>query len=173
MVSIAIAPAPGSEPAKNELSIDISQKTEQPGAGIIKNSPFWPDVDLTLYRASMRQDGTISQPRVVETAHNAIKEVNDRLSGFRRQQESAGYSNLADVPAEEIDNESVRVQLYRRAVFYLIQASVTEKYPTVDATGAGTKRAEALDPTIDDLRRDAAWAINDLQALPRTTIELI
>ncbi|WP_273875701.1 head completion/stabilization protein [Serratia marcescens] len=30
-----------------------------------------------------------------------------------------------------------------------------------------------MEPSIDDLRRDADWAINDLQSLPRMTVELI
>ena len=173
MVTIAIAPTPGSQPADQSLVIDVNQKPDQPVNTVIKNTRFWPDIDLKQYREEMRQDGTITQPRLIEAARNAINEVNDRLNAWRYKQIAAGYGELSQVPADELDDESVRVQLYRRAVFCITQASVTERFSSFDATGSGTKRAETLDTTVDDLRRDADWAINDLQALPRMTIELI
>lgn len=34
-------------------------------AEIIRNTPFWPDVDLSEFRSVMRTDGTVTQPRPV------------------------------------------------------------------------------------------------------------
>ena len=31
-------------------------------AEIIRNTPFWPDVDLSEFRSVMRTDGTVTQP---------------------------------------------------------------------------------------------------------------
>jgi len=173
MVNIAIAPAPSSQSAEKTLSIDVTPRQDAAVETVIVNTPFWPDIDTKQYRNDMRQDGTITQPRLLEAARNAINEVNDRLAVWRRQQENAGYQTLENVPAERLDEESTRVQLYRRAVFCITQASVTERFRSFDATGSGTKRADSLDTTVDDLRRDAAWAINDLQSQLRMTIELI
>lgn len=33
-------------------------------AEIIRNTPFWPDVDLSEFRSVMRTDGTVTQPRL-------------------------------------------------------------------------------------------------------------
>lgn len=33
-------------------------------AEIIKNTPFWPDVDLSEFRSVMRTDGTVTSPRL-------------------------------------------------------------------------------------------------------------
>ena len=33
-------------------------------AEIIKNTPFWPDVDLSEFRSAMRTDGTVTSPRL-------------------------------------------------------------------------------------------------------------
>ncbi len=173
MVSIAIEPAPGDKKPSNALEIDIAKQPTPPASTVIKNTDFWPDIDLKQYREDMRQDGTITQPRLLEAARNAINEVNDRLAGWRKQQQRAGYSELEQVPADHLDDESTRVQLYRRAVFCLTQASITERFRSFDATASGSKRADAIEPSIDDLRRDADWAINDLQSLPRMTVELI
>ncbi|ANI30003.1 hypothetical protein PL78_09245 [Yersinia entomophaga] len=143
------------------------------GQTMIKNTEFWPDIDLNKYRDDMRQDGTLSQPRVIEAARFAIHETNRRLADWQRARQKQGYFSLTTVPASQLDGESVNVQLYRRAVYCLMQASLTERFRSIDATGSGSKRADSLETTIDALRRDAAWAINDIQAINRMTCELI
>jgi hypothetical protein len=72
-----------------------------------------------------------------------------------------------------VDNLSVHTHRYIRAVGSLAKAFVTETHRDVDATAAGEKKSEVLDPTIADLRRDARWAISDILGIPRTTVELI
>ncbi len=37
-------------------------------ADVIKNTPFWPDVDLSEFRSVMRTDGTVTQPRLRQVA---------------------------------------------------------------------------------------------------------
>ncbi|MCT8918998.1 head completion/stabilization protein, partial [Escherichia coli] len=54
-------------------------------AEIIKNTPFWPDVDLSEFRNVMRTDGTVTQPRLKQVALSAISEVNAELYEFRRR----------------------------------------------------------------------------------------
>ncbi|MFM1306444.1 head completion/stabilization protein [Yersinia enterocolitica] len=162
-----------------EIIINGNQTPEAPEPvetsekAIIKNDGFWPDIDLNQYREESRQDGTITQPRVIEAALFVINETNDRLSVWRLTQQQRGYLSLAEVPAEKLNEESTRIQLYRTAVFCLMQARLTDRFRGFDTTGAGGKRADSLEPTIDNLRRDAAWAINDIQAINRMTVELI
>ncbi|CFQ95843.1 head completion/stabilization protein [Yersinia enterocolitica] len=162
-----------------EIFINTDQTPEAPVPvepaenTVIKNDGFWPDIDLNQYREESRQDGTITQPRVIEAALFAINEVNDRLTVWRLTQQKQGYRSAAEVPAEKLNEESTRIQLYRTAVFCLMQARLTDRFRGFDTTGAGGKRADSLEPTIDNLRRDAAWAINDIQAINRMTVELI
>lgn len=153
-----------------EIAIAPVNKTQEPP---VANTAFWPAIDLEQYRAAMRQDGTLTPVRVREAALNAMREVNARLAVWRQAQESAGYLALDAVPAERLDGESLHVQHYRRAVFCLMQASLTERFRSIEATGIGQRRAETLDSTVDDLRRDASWAINDIQGRQRMTIALI
>lgn len=56
-------------------------------AEIIRNTPFWPDVDLSEFRSVMRTDGTVTQPRLKQVALSAISEVNAELYEFRRRQQ--------------------------------------------------------------------------------------
>jgi integrase len=52
-------------------------------------------------------------------------------------------------------------------------AWLIERYRTIDATATGDRKAEAENLGVDDLRRDARWAISDLTGVGRTTVELI
>ncbi|WP_145551655.1 head completion/stabilization protein [Yersinia mollaretii] len=162
-----------------EIVINGNQQPEAPEPvepmenTLIKNEGFWPEIDLKQYREESRQDGTLTQPRVIEAALFAINEVNNRLTLWRLTQQQQGYLSLAEVPAEKLNEESTRIQLYRTAIFCLMQARLTDRFRGFDTTGAGGKRADSLEPTIDNLRRDAAWAINDIQAINRMTVELI
>ncbi|MDN4386663.1 head completion/stabilization protein [Citrobacter portucalensis] len=143
------------------------------GKDIITNTPFWPDLDITEFRAEMRTDGTVTPARLRQAVLTAIAEVNAELHDFRLRQISAGYTSLAEVPADEIDGESQRLQLYRRAVWCWTKATLTERYRDFDATGSGNKKADELVTTVDDLWRDVNWSLSRLQDKPRMTVELI
>lgn len=77
-------------------------------AGVIKNTPFWPDVDLSEFRSVMRTDGTVTQPRLRQVLLTAISEVNAELFDFRNRQRLLGYQALVDVPADVLDGKSER-----------------------------------------------------------------
>ncbi|EPJ4165327.1 head completion/stabilization protein [Citrobacter freundii] len=143
------------------------------GKDIITNTPFWPGLDITEFRAEMRTDGTVTPARLRQAVLTAIAEVNAELHDFRLRQMSAGYTSLAEVPADEIDGESQRLQLYRRAVWCWTKATLTERYRDFDATGSGNKKADELVTTVDDLWRDVNWSLSRLQDKPRMTVELI
>lgn len=68
-------------------------------AEVIKNTPFWPDVDLSEFRSVMRTDGTVTQPRLKQVVLTAISEVNAELYDFRNRQQLLGWRALAEVPA--------------------------------------------------------------------------
>lgn len=158
------------------VSIAINTTTDEAARNKpqhIKNNGFWPDLDLQHYRDTMRQDGTLTPARLREAAQFALNETHHRLAQWQKKQQQAGYTTLVEVPGEQVDDENARLHLYRRAVYCLIQATVTERFRSFDATATGDKRADALETRIEHLRRDAAWAIRDLQGLPRATIALI
>ena len=114
-------------------------------AEIIRNTPFWPDVDLSEFRSVMRTDGTVTQPRLKQVALSAISEVNAELYEFRRRQQMLGYASLAEVPAEHLDGKSERIQHWRKpAVIY----GVTPAGPS-----AGYRT-----------RRTAQWSLSDESA---------
>ncbi|PZP30431.1 MAG: phage head protein [Roseateles depolymerans] len=147
-----------------------------PAAGdepILANDGWFPAIDLTALRDAVRLDGTVTPARLRHAAINAMASVNDELVSYREAQLAAGYATLTEVPAPRIDDESIQLQRYRRAVYASVQADLIEHYRDFDTTGAGDKAADKMALRVDDLRRDVRWAISDLAGRRRTTVELI
>lgn len=139
----------------------------------IRSGTFWPELDPVAARAAMRLDGTVTAERLRGALIEAVASVNSQLADWRRTQQAAGYAGLDAVPADDIDGTSMLVQRWQRAVLCDATATLTERYRSFDSTAAGTKKADELDTTVDDLRRDSRWAISDITGQQRTTIELI
>ncbi|NRN27112.1 head completion/stabilization protein [Photorhabdus heterorhabditis] len=135
--------------------------------------PFFPAIEISRYRDEMRTDGTVTAPRLHQAISNAIVEVNRELNHWRLIHIDGGYSSLADIPADTLNGESELVSLYRRAVFCLTKANLIERYRDIDTTQTGSKKAEAMEITIDDLWRDAQWAMRRIQGWDHVIVALI
>ena len=135
------------------------------------DNTWYPDIDANHLRNAQRLDGAVSNARLETAAINAILTVNKELTSFKA--EHTEHADLAAVPADLINGESRLVLLYRRAVYALATAELTERYRGFDSTNDGHENADESEPVIDDLRRDARWAINDILGISRSTVELI
>jgi hypothetical protein len=142
-------------------------------AHVLTNDEWWPDVDVGQMRETLRMDGTVTDMRLEAAAVSAMLSVNRELVAFKAEHVAAGAANLAAVAAPQINGESSLVALYRRAVYCTAGAELLERYRNYDTTNAGSDNAEQLTPTIDELRRDARWAIRDLLGITHSTVELI
>jgi hypothetical protein len=139
----------------------------------ISSGDWYPSIDLTDARAVMRVNGTITNDRLVEAIQNAISSVEDQLDAWQQQQVALGRTKLADVPSKTIGGESRLVLLYKRAIYATVQAELIERYPDYDTTAAGKARADTMDQTVDDYRRNVRYAIRDILGRPRADVELI
>jgi hypothetical protein len=139
----------------------------------ISTGGWFPDIDPTEARAVMRLDGTVTNERLVECLCNAISSVQDELDAWEQQQRALGRASLAEVPSKSINGVSRLVMLYKRAVHAYAQAELLEKYRELDTTGRGDRRADALNETADDYRRNVRYAIRDILGRPRATVELL
>ncbi|WP_085600864.1 MULTISPECIES: head completion/stabilization protein [unclassified Pseudomonas] len=141
--------------------------------GHINTDPFWPSIDLDQVRATLRIDGSVTPARLETAVINTAINVNRELEAWQLSKQAQGYSELREVPARQVNSESVQVHLYRRAIEAGVGAEVCERYRSYDSTNAGNRKAEELAPNIDDYHRDLRWAIRDFLATPRTTVDLI
>lgn len=133
---------------------------------------FWPSIEPVKVREAMRIDTSVTAERLQHELIEAAANVTSQLDAWRLQL-PADIGTLADVPAPQINEVSVNVHRFHRAVGCLAKASLMERYRDMDTTPSGDRKADQTDPTIDDLRRDALWAVRDITGKSRTTVALI
>ncbi|MBB1625173.1 head completion/stabilization protein [Achromobacter sp. UMC71] len=139
----------------------------------ITNDGFWPDVKVSAARKTLRLDGTVTDERVRHALIAAIIEVARDVTAWRLLRQAEGFATLSAVPGPKVDGASVAEHSYLRAVYAYTKADLVERMADFDLTGAGQKKAEWLDATPDEQRRNAAWAIAALVGRSRCTVDLV
>lgn len=155
------------------MSSFIATAPAQTGQNLIANDGFFPDIDMAKALVAMRQDGTVTAERLRAALVEAALSINEELAAWKADRIAAGYASLQAVPAPQIDGKSANLHRYFRALYCQARAGLIERYRDYDATAAGNKTAEALLQAVEDLRRDARWAVSDILGITRTTVELI
>jgi len=140
---------------------------------ILKNSPFWPDMDLAKVRAVAKLDGTVSDARLRQAVSMAMDSVNSELVAWQQQQQSQGYAQLSAIPALPLAGQHRLVMQYFQAVVCTASADLLEQMRSYDSSGHGHQQADTLTPRIDEQRRAAHWAIAAICGRTRSTVELI
>lgn len=155
------------------MSAFTANASPAPKLAPVTAGAFWPEIDVEALREAIRVPGDVLAARLRNTVVLAVASVTRELALWQARKEADGFAALADIPAQQIDGESVLLQLYRRAVQCCTAVELHERYRSYDATAQGNQRADDLTPTIDEMRRDHRNAISDLQGLRRVTVELI
>lgn len=150
-----------------------SASTSTTAATSLPNDGWWPDIDLGALRNASKLDGTVPDERLRAMAVAAVLDANAQLQSWQDTQRAAGMANAASVPGPSIDGITATVQHYVAAVRALVQAAAAESYRDFDTTAAGDKKADAIAPSVDAFRRNAAWSIRAVQGLPHSCVELI
>lgn len=141
--------------------------------GTIHNDGWFPDIDPRKIRDQARLDGTVTQARLHHALLDAMADVNAQLAAYKAQQLLAAHGSLELVPGPDLGEERIWLIHYRTAILAHVQANLAEQYRQFDTTGHGDKKADPLEATADQHRRNLAWAIAAITQRPRTTVELI
>lgn len=145
----------------------------------LQNAAFFPNLTLAEFRTQARVDATASEPRATSCLYSAMLETNQRLASWMQTQQAAGIGALSELPEHPGHPPGARLHLYKQAVFALAKAAILETLHDYDSTNHATSRTAGSgdEPAhlfaASEQRRVAAWAINDIQGLPRVTVELI
>ena len=139
----------------------------------LRSDGWFPDLTLSGIRATVRLDGSVTDDRLREAGRYALIDINRRLATFKAQHVAAGKASLEAVSDEAIDGENRLALLYRRAVCCTLKAELVERFRDFDSTDAGLRRAEDLDASIGENRRDASWCVRDILGLSHSVVELI
>ncbi|WP_028217429.1 head completion/stabilization protein [Paraburkholderia oxyphila] len=142
-------------------------------ATTLENDGWFPNIELADLREETRLDGTVTDTRLRSAALDAMASCNAELRAWQTAQLADGHADLASVPAPQLGGKSTHVIRYRRAIYNLVRADLTEQYRGYDSTKSGGQAAEALERTICEARRNVRIALADIRGIRRTTVELI
>ena len=147
------------------ISRPPASEIEQPPAPetVVVNDGFFPDIDPASVRDVARIPTSITPARLRAAILGGIMSAEIDLRRFAADCRAAGYAKLADVPADQLDGQSVQLIRYQRAVALFAKAELIERHRDFDTTSAGG----------DELRRDAIHAIRDMLGKSRTGVWLI
>lgn len=137
------------------------------------NDGFFPDIDLAAMRDAARIPTSITGTRLRAAILGAVLTVGIDLAAFKATAIAAGQASLADVPADQLDGQSIQTIRYLRAVALYAKVELIERHRDFDTTTAGGSQADELSASIGDLRRDAQHAVRDIVGRTRTVVELI
>jgi hypothetical protein len=136
----------------------------------LENSVGFPKVSIKDFRASMKQEETVSSERVRYFLSVAMIDVNREILSLANIRARDELALEIAIPDFEVNRNAL---LYKQAVYSLAMASIIEKYVSYDATNSGQQKAQELVGLDAKYRRDARWAISDLMLIKRTNVELI
>ncbi|MDR5868086.1 head completion/stabilization protein [Halomonas koreensis] len=139
----------------------------------IANNGFWPDLEPADFRERHRLDGTVTDGRLVEALEAAMAHINRVLRHWQAAQVVAGYPTIDDIPVPIWQAPGVYRALYLRAVMSMAHAGLAERYADYDATNSARERGLELEDPAEAYRRDAHWAVAEIEGRPHTTVELI
>lgn len=142
-------------------------------ADMVDGGGFFPPVEISAFRDTMRVGEVITEPRAREALRGGILTVRRELKAWAAKQVAAGYIALDAVPCEEVDFEPELVVMYRRAVFAFAAADLAETHSDISATKEGADRNEERSLTADEHRRNGTHAVRDILGVGRTSVELI
>ncbi|WP_067522414.1 head completion/stabilization protein [Endozoicomonas ascidiicola] len=116
---------------------------------LIINQPFWPALDLAEFINQYRTPSDLPVETVEAGLMLSMASVNSRLNSYRQQQQAAGIDALDNVPTEQINNQSIQLILYKRAVFCQAKASILRDWPSIDRRSEAENQARSSEETED------------------------
>lgn len=165
--AISIKLAPSYQMQGVQQRVDTYQRNEN----TIENERFYPDLSIADVRNELRIDGTVTTARLKDALIEAMASINAELKPLKIAYPEA--TELRQTDNREINGENVAEYRYKRAVKSLALANLYERYAGYDTTNDGERKMEMLQESIDQLRRDARFAVSDLLAIHRINVELI
>lgn len=137
------------------------------------NDPFYPDIEMAQFQTLYRIPAEYTPDLVEHQLALAITRVNDSLAFWQIDQVESGYATLADVPAQQINGESAKVQQYRRAVFCECKAEILKEFETAERKPVAENLAKTGEETEDKYRTFANHAIRQMCSLRRIGVHTV
>ena len=150
----------------------ITAHTAKHYTGIIKNTPFYPDIDLALFQTNYRQDNRLEEGTIKNALHSAMLAVNHDLSRWR-QRNYPDVQSLLETNDNSIDGENHQVLLYKKAVHHKAKAYLLQDFPDYSLTVNGQNRAEDKNHNSHYHHAESLRAIRQIKGRQGVRVKLI
>lgn len=145
-----------------------------PGDSTLAGDGWWPDIDCTEMRDTLRIGETVTHARLIGALENAYINITGDLSVWRAVQEEAGLANLNAVrPDEKVNGKTRLAVLFTNAVRYAAAAELADQSLDITATATADARAEARQAIACDYERRRLDAVRTIMGVTRVAVELI
>ena len=135
---------------------------------VLSSGDFFPNVNLSQIRNTLRIDGTVTDVRLKQLTYEEILDVNRLLYVLTQKIQTFDELSLGSINGKK-DTDI----LYFSAVSNGVYARLVELYTGYDSTNSGVKKSGLLEQSADDYRRNKHWAIQQLLGKNHTVVELI
>lgn len=136
----------------------------------MKGNPFFPEVNLREFGELYRIPRDFSDTLALEYLKLAVASVNNQLSHWRHIQTA---ETLADVEAERVNGENVKVTLYKRAVYTSAMADTLRESPTFFRRKEAENAAKSAPETESHYNALSQDAIRQIQSRETVYVEMI
>lgn len=132
---------------------------------------FVPDISVKDFADAMKLDGTVTPARMEYALTDSASSVCRELRAWTANViNDHGFLTLAEY---DLAHETDKCFSFKKAVYNLAKAQLTEHYRDYDTGKDATARSKELTPQIDTCYRNARNAIADIKGEMHSTIELI
>lgn len=119
------------------MSSDFSGRTEKRLDTIIPNTPFFPALELGELQENYRIPSDYRANTIGSLTLRAMIDVNRYLQPKQCEWVRMGYSQLRDVPSDELGDVHELTELYKSAVFNRAKAYLLRNYPSMNRRDRG------------------------------------
>ncbi|SCY46076.1 head completion/stabilization protein [Desulfoluna spongiiphila] len=129
---------------------------------VVKNAPFWPDINLAEFQAAYRLPPDYSDGLLKDRLSLAMLWANGELKGFQHEQQQTGVQTLDEVPVddgERLGGVHPKVMHYTRAVCCHAKALLLADYATLH------RRNDAQADTMESPEAADRWRSESFAAL--------
>ena len=125
----------------------------KPDNKTIKNEGWFPNIETDPFYVGYRIPAEYSPELVVDLLELAMYQANLALIGYRMTQQEQGVASLLEVPADKINDESVKIKNYKRAVYCYAKAEILKESETADRRPVAENLSKSGELTEDKYRQ--------------------
>ncbi|NQZ06959.1 MAG: head completion/stabilization protein [Algicola sp.] len=128
----------------------------------LTNETFYPDISLGQFHARYRIPAEYEKDAVTEQLTLAMVEINKRLQDSKSSWIDEGATDLATASIEKMNNKSIFVMWYEKAVYCFAKAKLLKEFETAQTKETAENAAKSSEKTTAYYLKETDEAVAEL-----------